>query len=224
MKIKPRVPEGGAIEDTNHMNMEEYSQIMKTRLNGQYIEFADNVISKVNPPTKSKILEIGPGPGWAGIHLLKKRSDLSLDGLESSPDMIRVATDNASDEGLSKRIQYYQGIGENMNVLKDAHYDLVISRDSLHHWDNPEEVFLEIKRVLKPDGKLYITDGRRDLKIMGKIIINVIGPFMAGKMLKYWKSSLAASYTPEEVRQILNKNDLNDWIVQADILNLSIQK
>ena len=45
-----------------------------------------------------------------------------------------------------------------MNILPDDHHDLLISRDSLHHWDDPERVFLEIVRVLKPDGKLYITD------------------------------------------------------------------
>jgi SAM-dependent methyltransferase len=224
MRIKPRVPEGGAIEDDNQMNMEEYSEIMKNRLESQYIKFADNVISKVNPPKYSKVLEIGPGPGWAGIQLLKKRNDLTLDGLEASSDMIRVANNNAIDEGLSKRIHYIQGIGENMSTLNDDQYDLVISRDSLHHWDEPERVFLEIARVLKTDSKLYISDGRRDLTLQGKIIVNIIGPFIAGKMLKYWKSSITASYTPLEIKEILNKIGLNNWNVDSEILDLSIQK
>lgn len=31
-KIKQRIPEGGAIEDSNKMTMEQYSSIMKTTL------------------------------------------------------------------------------------------------------------------------------------------------------------------------------------------------
>lgn len=118
----------------------------------------------------------------------------------------------------------FSGVGEDMSILSDDKYDLVISRDSMHHWDYPEQVFLEISRVLKKDGKLYIHDSRRDLNIGGKLIVNLIGPLMAGKMLKYWKSSIAASYTPEEVQKILEKIGLNDWFVVADLMDLSIQR
>lgn len=52
-----------------------------------------------------------------------------------------------------------------MKSLKDGSYDLVFSRDSLHHWDDPEKAFLEIKRVLRPDGKIYISDARRDMNL-----------------------------------------------------------
>ncbi|HOI39748.1 MAG TPA: class I SAM-dependent methyltransferase [Methanobacterium sp.] len=224
MTVKPRVPEGGAIEDTNQMSMEDYSEIMKKRLGGEYIKFAENVINKVYPFKNSKVLEIGPGPGWAGINVLKMREDLYLDGLEASTDMVRVATQNAALENLSDRTKYFHGIGEDMKTLPDDDYDLVISRDSMHHWDYPEQVFLEISRVLKKNGKLYIHDSRRDLNIGGKLIVNIFGHFMAGKMLKYWKSSIAASYTPEEISKMLEKNGLNDWIVEADLMDLSIQK
>lgn len=132
--IKPRIPEGGAIEDNSEMTMEQYSEIMKKQLGREYIRFADNVISKVNPAVNSTVLEIGPGPGWAGINLLKKRKDLKLAGLDASPDMIRVASENAVREGFPD-IEYIHGSGENMSRIKDGQYDLVISRDSLHHWE-----------------------------------------------------------------------------------------
>lgn len=224
MENNNRIPEGGAIKDTNQMNMEKYSSIMKKRLESQYIEFADNVISKVNPKPNSRVLEIGSGPGWAGIHLLKKRTDLTLDGLEPSPDMIRVATSNASDEGLTSRINYIPGVGEDMHRIPDENYDLTISRASLHHWDEPERVFSEIHRVLKPDGKLYIQDSRRDINLIGRLIVNIIGTFKAGEMFKYWKSSIAASYTPQEIKEMLNKISTNHWTVDSDILDLSILK
>ena len=75
--------------------------------------------------------------------------------------MIRVATANAKNEGLGNRINYFEGFGENMIAVSDSQYDLVISRESLHHWVEPEKVFLEIKRVLKTNGKVYICDQQR---------------------------------------------------------------
>src|SRR4030042_2414473 len=122
-KNKPRIPEGGAIEDSSIMTMEQYSEIMKKHLGKEYIRFADNVIKKINPIENSTVLEIGPGPGWAGIHLLKIRRDLKLVGLEASPDMIRVASANARKEGFSD-LEYIQGFGEDMVQIKDRQYDL----------------------------------------------------------------------------------------------------
>ena len=223
-KVKPRIPEGGAIEDSAAMSMEQYSETMKKQLGKEYIRFAENIISKVSPTQNSLVLEIGPGPGWAGINLLKKRTDLNLEGQEASPDMVRVATENAKKEGLGERIHYSVGMGEDMNVIPDHHYDLVISRDSLHHWSDPKKVFLEISRVLKPDGKLYIHDHRRDLNFFGKLIVTVISAFIPGGMGKYWKSSIAAAYTREEIQAILKELQINNWIVNTDLMDLVIYK
>jgi ubiquinone/menaquinone biosynthesis C-methylase UbiE len=222
--IKPRIPEGGAIEDSSEMSMEQYSETMKKQLGREYIRFAENVLEKVAPAQGSRVLEIGPGPGWAGINLLLKRDDLQLDGLEASPDMIRVAQDNRDKDGLSDRIKYMEGTGEEMKGIPDHHYDLVISRDSLHHWIDPEKVFLQIKRVLKENGKIYIHDHRRDINFFGRLIVHVIGLLVAGKMLKYWKSSIAAAYTKAEIEKILRKIDCTNWKVETELMDLTILK
>ncbi len=223
-KIKPRIPEGGAIEDNSQMTMEQYSETMKRQLGREYIRFADHVINKVSPVQNSRVLEIGPGPGWAGIYLLLKRSDLQLEGLEASGDMIRVANDNAKKEGLANRTKYIEGTAEEMKGISDNQYDLVISRDSLHHWIDPEKVFHQIRRVLKEKGKIYIHDHRRDINLFGRLIVNIVGPLVAGKMAKYWKSSIAAAYTKEEIESILQKIDCKDWKVETELMDLTIQK
>jgi len=219
--LKPRIPEGGAIEDGPQITMEQYSEIMIEQLGREYLRFADNVIKKVNPALNSRVLEIGPGPGWAGIYLLKKRNDLKLVGLEASPDMIRVASRNALKEGLHE-IVYTHGYAENMSKFNVGTFDIVISRDSLHHWEDPEKVFKEINRILKSSGKLYIHDSRRDMNAFGRMIVAIFSRFIPKNMGYYWRISVAASYTEEEIRTILDKIGLNDWIVESDLMDLTI--
>lgn len=221
--IHPRIPEGGAIEDSQEMTMEQYSETMKTKLGGEYRRFVNYIIQHIKPLEGAKVLEIGPGPGWAGIWLLRKRTDLVLDGLEASPDMIRVATANAQEEGVADRVRYFQGVVENMEGIADKTYDFVFSRDSLHHWEDPVKGFRGIARVIKPEGKVYIQDNRRDLGLRAKFIVNVIGPLLAGNMAKYWKSSIAASYTPAELQQMIRTIPRNDWTVKSNFLEVSIE-
>jgi SAM-dependent methyltransferase len=223
-KIKPRIPEGGAIEDSREMTMEQYSETMKTQLGKEYNRFADNIINKVNPVINSLVLEIGPGPGWAGLSLLKKRADMRLEGIEASPDMVRVSTANAIKEELAERAVYRTGEGEDMAGLPDHHFDLVISRDSLHHWTDPGKVFKEITRVLKPGGKLYIHDHRRDLNFFARLIVLAISWLIAGEMGKYWKSSIAASYIKEEITAMLKAIQIDDWCVETDLMDLVIYR
>ena len=43
-------------------------------------------------------------------------------------------------------------------------------------------------------------------------------------MGKYWKTSIAASYIPQEIEEILNRIKCNEWKVNSDFMDLSIIK
>lgn len=223
-KIQPHIPEGGAIEDSNEMTMEQYSKTMKKQLAREYDKFAENICSLIKPVKNAQVLEIGPGPGWAGIRFVQKRTDVILHGLEASADMVRVAAENAKEEGVGKKCEYIRGEVENMHELKDATYDLAISRDSLHHWIEPEQAFREIKRVLKPEGKLFIHDSRRDMNYFGKMIVNTFSLILPFNMGKYWKSSIAASYTPQEIETMLTNSGCTSWSVTGDLMGINIRR
>jgi ubiquinone/menaquinone biosynthesis C-methylase UbiE len=222
--VKPRIPEGGAILNEDNLTMEEYSEYMKKKMGFEYRSIVKYVIKNLDPPHGAKVLEIGPGPGWIGIWLVKERPDLTLQGIEPSPDMIRVANKNAQAEGVADQVEYTMGYVEEMSMISNSAYNLILSNDSLHHWKDPLKGFLEISRILKPEGLLYIKDERRDLGIRAKFIVYVIGRLLAGKQWKYWKSSIAASYTPTEIQEFLTQGNLKNWIVNSTFMDLSIEK
>ena len=96
--------------------------------------------------TSGRVLEIGPGPGYVGLEWLKACPEGTLTALEISPEMIRLARQNAAEYGMSGRVVYTEGNALNMPFAEGS-FDAVFSNGSLHEWENPARVFSEIARV-----------------------------------------------------------------------------
>ena len=221
-KISPRVPEGESIEDHEQMSMEELNKEFKKRMR-EYKHFAEFILDDLNLKDYSRILEIGPGPAWISIIIVKKNPTIQLIGLEISKDMIRVANQNVKDEKVEDNIKFVNGNAKNMSMFEDQFFDAVIAHDSLHHWEEPLQIFNEIARVLKNDGVLCIGDGRRDIGMGAKIIFNLAKLFISKQISHYWKTSIIAGYTPSEVRDMLDQTDLKGrYEIKADLFDIVI--
>jgi ubiquinone/menaquinone biosynthesis C-methylase UbiE len=217
-----RVPEGGAIHDEPQMRAEDYGEFMRSRLEGEYRRFAAQAIAFSSLPEGAKVREIGPGPGWAGIMLLEQRPDLRLEGLDASRDMVRAASANAAKAGFAESAGYRFGAAETLEGVPDSSVDLIISRDSLHHWDDPRAAFESILRVLKTEGKLYLADERRDLSLAAWGFVYAFGTITMGGMARFWRSSIRAAYSPEELRAMLPKATGREWRVEGGFLDLQV--
>ncbi|GIY09197.1 hypothetical protein CEXT_303281 [Caerostris extrusa] len=98
---------------------------------------------KINPPFK-KAVDIGCGSGQSTIALSPYFETIL--GLDVSEAQIKQAEELHS----SQNIEYQVAKGENLPVSSDS-VDLITFSQSLH-WFNKNEIFPEIKRVLKPNG------------------------------------------------------------------------
>lgn len=106
------------------------------------------VLKKTHMPRFAKpgrVLDLGCG---AGHYLLKlKAAGWDVRGSELS----RAAAEAGRKAGLD--IRY----GELMQAgFEDGEFDFVRSNHSFEHIPNPDEVLQEIRRILKPGGKLFI--------------------------------------------------------------------
>ena len=145
-------------------------------------------------------LEIGPGPGYYGLEWLKKTNGTNLTGLEISPAMIRLAEKNASDYKLATRVIYQEGNALKMPFSADT-FDIAFSNGSLHEWENAEQVFSEIQRVLRKGGKMIVTDLRRDLS--PDIFTFMQNCCDSPEIKKGFETSVRAAYRKEELESIL---------------------
>ncbi len=104
--------------------------------------------------------------------------------------------------------------------FEDCSFDSVFSNGSLHEWQEPIKVFNEIHRVLKPGGLYCITDLRRDVNSLLKWLI-----YFSTKPKEIrpgFLSSQSASYTANEIKNILDQSALKKYSINKNFLTLCI--
>lgn len=164
-----------------------------------------------------ELLEVGPGPGYVGLELAKKLGGCTLTGCEISPAMIAVAEKNAAEYGIPAR--YLQANAMEM-PFSDNSFDCVVSNGSLHEWEDPQRVFDEIDRVLRPGGRYCITDLRRDAAAWKRWFI--YATTKPREMRPGFLTSMRAAYTVAEISDILRGTRLREAAVRPDFFGLCI--
>ena len=104
-------------------------------------------------------------------------------------------------------------------------FDLIISGFSIHHIENEKKkrLYNDIYKLLKPNGIFCVGDGRRDIGFGAKLIFNLAKLKISKEISYYWKTSINAGYTPEEISEILDKTDLkNKYKVIPDLFDILI--
>jgi ArsR family transcriptional regulator len=100
------------------------------------------------------VVDLGTGTGV----LLEKLAPRSrrLIGVDASPEMLDVARRHVEAAKLS-HVELRLGALEHL-PLSDGEADTMVANMVLHHVANPPEVLREIRRGLKPQGRLVVAD------------------------------------------------------------------
>jgi ubiquinone/menaquinone biosynthesis C-methylase UbiE len=80
-------------------------------------------------------------------------------GVDLSAEMLRVAAGKA--EGAAFPAGFAAASADAL-PFGDAAFDTVVSASSLHFWPEPEAALVEVRRVLRPGGRLLLVDWSRD--------------------------------------------------------------
>jgi ubiquinone/menaquinone biosynthesis C-methylase UbiE len=197
-------------------NITTYDKMQRKLRDKGWIETKDIINCGIN---KGLALEVGPGPGYLGLEWLKCTQGTTLKGLDISTDMISIAERNAIEYSLSDRVEYIHSSGDRM-PFEDESFDAVFTNGSLHEWSKPKDTFNEIWRVLRTGGRVMISDLRRDMFFLVKwfLWINT----KPKEIRPGFITSINASYTPDELRELIITTKLFNCKVSANPIGLKI--
>jgi ubiquinone/menaquinone biosynthesis C-methylase UbiE len=78
-------------------------------------------------------------------------------GVDPSPAMIRIATEQTRDHACADRIRFVEGPAEKL-PLESGGASVVLAINSLSHWAQPDAGLEEVWRALAPGGRFLIGD------------------------------------------------------------------
>ncbi len=170
-------------------------------------------------------VDLGCGPGYLSVALVKRIPALHVIGVDLSEDMLALGQAEVRRSGVEDRVSFRLGDVRQL-PFEDSSLDFVISTLSLHHWRDPVVVLDEIERVLVPGGSYLIFDFRRDLTPPFYVLLWIITHFIAPRPLRRIREPLSsrdAAYTPTEAAQMATRSRLSGWRIVAGLVWLWIE-
>lgn len=138
-------------------NAEVYDERTKKQLSneiGTKEGWADLVMSFAPQEGSLDILDCGTGPGFFPVALGERGHRVT--GIDLSENMISAAKENVAAAGVKAELLVMDC---QETVFEDESFDMVISRSLTWTLMDPPKAYREWKRLLKPGGRLVITDG-----------------------------------------------------------------
>ncbi|WP_020533974.1 class I SAM-dependent methyltransferase [Flexithrix dorotheae] len=102
-----------------------------------------------------EILEIGMGNGFFVKELFNINKTITYSGCDYSEEMVAEAAKLNDNLIKQNKAEFILANGKEL-PFNDHLFDKILTINTLYFWEDPENYFNEIKRVLKKDGKLTI--------------------------------------------------------------------
>ncbi|MBD2359512.1 class I SAM-dependent methyltransferase [Tolypothrix sp. FACHB-123] len=107
---------------------------------------------------ETTVLDVGCGTGELELLLLRQNPQQVIIGVDISEKMLHVAQ--------QKCHAYFHVSFYNVSVselpFENNSFDIIVSASVFHYFDDSNAALKEIKRVLKPEGKVFILDWCKD--------------------------------------------------------------
>ena len=156
------------------------------------------VVKMAKAMNPNSILDVATGTGDLAIALSKIDADQII-GLDLSQGMLDVGQKKLIHKKLTDRIELKQGDSEDL-PFEDNQFDVVTVAFGVRNFENLEKGLEEIRRVLRPGGKLIVLEFSQPdsfpFKQLYRFYFKNILPNI-GKMIS--KDSSAYTYLPDSV-------------------------
>jgi SAM-dependent methyltransferase len=181
---------------------------------------------RIRPPLRRlRVLNLDHGPGGIAAALAAEApQDACVVALDHLPGMADLARHRATRRRPRAPLAFTQGWTYAL-PFSDGTFDLVVSAGGLHEWPRPEETMGEIRRVLRHEGRYWISDLRRDLSTPVWALIRAVCALFAPRDLKAFGEplvSVGSSYAPWEVDWLAARAGLEGAHIETGLCWLTL--
>lgn len=160
-------------------------------------------------PVFGNVLDAGTGTARIPIAISQMRPAWKLTCIDLSANMLKVAAENVSQAGARSQIKL-EPIDAKAMPYPDSYFDMVISNSIIHHLPDPLPFLREVKRVLKPNGAIFLRDllRPRDEEIRENLV-NLYAGNCNAHQKQLFSDSLQAAFTLDEVEEMIQNAGLD---------------
>lgn len=210
MKI-PREPDREGAEDEEAL--QAYDRVSRWPIFTLERYIILNALDKIKP--EGRLVDVGCGPGYLAAQISQKFPDLKVLGLDISEATVINAKRNWPADAYDN-LGFLVGDAQRLPV-SDSSVDFVVSSLSLHHWQDAQMAFREVRRILRPGGQFLIFDLRRDSPVYFYCALKIGQAFLAPGAIRRINGAVGsfwAAYTRSELKTILDKIPLEDLRIE----------
>ncbi|HEX8200380.1 MAG TPA: methyltransferase domain-containing protein [Isosphaeraceae bacterium] len=105
-----------------------------------------------------RVLDVGSGIGGAAFHLARVHG-AEVTGIDLSPEMVAIAQQRQQEAEVPPAVSFI--LGDILETPLEGGFDVIWSRDALMHVLDKPRLFRRLHELLRPGGRLAITDYAR---------------------------------------------------------------
>ena len=185
--------------------------------------FVDRVIAL--GAESGHFLDVGTGPAQIPILLAQKCPNINITAIDLSNEMLKIANQHIADSDLTERIRV-ELVDAKSLPYPDNTFDGLISNSIVHHIHDSLTALKEMGRVMKPTGVVLIRDLiRPETPEAAQAFVDKYAAEDTAYQQKLYYDSFLASFTLEEVNQMLTQMDMpGAVVVQSSDRHWSIER
>ena len=112
------------------------------------------LVAAIAPRPSDRAVEVATGPGHVAMALAARCAEVT--GLDLTDAPLKIAERTRNQRGLGN-VSFRSGDAENL-PFEEGEFDIAVCRFAFHHFEQPEKVLAEMRRVCRPGGTVAVED------------------------------------------------------------------